>query len=407
MKLLSTIIDNTITPLLVSGMMMISPIAVGQIDDDFNTSNNNWKDIGTEEGWNVNHLNNIDVNTTDYNCLNMKPSTSMWYNSYMGPFCFQNVSGDFVFTTLVKFTGANGVSSIGQNSHYSLGGIMIRTPKNFNNGLTGWVAGKENYVSLMVGYGDNNGPCTPGQGTHIMVNNTVNSVSNMCQTLGNGDELELRIARIGDVIILMSRPKNGSWNVINRMVRSDFPIDMQIGFACMTDLDKAYTYSTSFANSHNLNSNLSPDPSTNFMQPFNADLSLSFDYGKFNKVNIPSSLIGVDLINSATDFDILSFLSFDVSAMQTGINDDIKNEYDIKTYYSDNKIKVVNKKGLYGSIIIVDIVGKVKYQSELNGDDISISCDNWNDGIYFVKYRKSTYKIFVLSNPTVSWVIKD
>lgn len=415
MKTLSTFLASTskvVTPLLIAGMMSAGPIAVGQsIDDEFGSSNtisNNWKEIGNVEGWGVSHLKSVDANTTVAGALAMKPSTSMWYNDYMAPYYFQQVSGDFVFTTLLTFSGANGVASINGNSHYSLGGLMLRMPKSFTNGASGWSAGHENYISIMAGYGDNFGPCNPGAGTHIMVNNTVNGVSNMCQTLGSGNTLELRIARIGNAVLLMSRVPGGTWSIIHRENRADFPAQMQIGFACMSDLDKAYTYNTVFANGHNLDANLSPDPSSNFMQGFNPDLLAAFDYGKFNTATVPSNLAGVDLVNVASDNDLLSFLSFNVTLGGNGGNGgngggsgstgvaaiNSSNSMQVMPTLANDEFKVSAEKGLFGEVYVIDALGRVQFHSQMHGEQsLNVACSTWNSGVYFVKYNNATQRL--------------
>jgi hypothetical protein len=415
MKTLSTFLASTskvVTPLLFAGMMSAGPIAVGQsIDDEFGTGStisNNWKEIGNVEGWGVSHLKLADANTTIAGKLALKPSTSMWYNDYMAPFYFQQVTGDFVFTTLVTFSGANGTSGINANSHYSLGGLMLRMPKSFTNGASGWSAGHENYISIMAGYGDNFGPCNPGAGTHIMVNNTFNGVSNMCQTLGSGNTLELRIARIGNAVILMSRVPGGTWSVIHRENRADFPAQMQIGFASMSDLDKAYTYNTVFANSHTLDANLSPDPSTNFMQGFNPDLLAGFDYGKFNTATVPANLAGVDLVNVASDNDLLSFLSFNVTLAGNGGNggtgggsgstgvSSISSVTAMQVIPSlaNNEFKVSAEKGLFGDVYVIDALGRVQFHAVMHGEmNVSVDCASWNSGIYFVKNGNATQRL--------------
>ena len=381
-------------------VLLVSQVFAQRVDDDFTSGAlNNWSNIGTTEGWGVSHLQNYDVNASQAGKLVMKPLTSTWYEDRMGGYLYQNVNGNFVFTTIVNVSGSTG-STIASNSHYSLGGIMVRLPKTLNNGGPGWTAGHENYISLMVGYGDPSGPCSPGAGLHIMVNNTSNSMSNMCLSPVSGGTVQLRIARVNSAIICLSRVNNGAWQVIHRENRVDFGQDVQVGFATMSDWDKASTYSASFANSHDLTANLSPDPSSNYMLGFHPDLTVGFEYAKWNNPTVPANLSGVDLVSGATDNQLLSFLSFEVSSSSNngggtanGINEvNQANNYYLSSTITSNQIQINATTSTNFTIEIYNAFGQLVMNTTNTGAATVMDVQTLATGIYFVKAGTSTLK---------------
>ena len=70
------------------------------------------------------------------------------------------------------------------------------------------------------------------------------------------------------------------------------PSTVQVGMVTYTDWPKVNTYSYAFHNFNTLNEDLNPDP-TNY-QPFNADLIGTFDYARFEEVDVPAQYVGLD-----------------------------------------------------------------------------------------------------------------
>jgi len=360
----------------------------------------NWKSVQQTEGWNAPQLISSDINSSKAGMLTMKPSTSSWYEDHMGSFLYQDVNADFVLSTAVSFSG-NAGSAPAANSHYSLGGLMVRAPKSFTNGAAGWSAGNENYISVTVGYGDPTGPCSPGNNTHICVNSTVNSVTNLCLTAISGSSVQLRIARIGSAIIVLYKSDTGNWTVLYRESRQFFPNSLQAGFTAVTDFDKALTYTAVYANAHTLNANLSPDLTNNFNLGFHPDLTVGFDYAKWNAPAVPLTLSGVDLVNTATDAQLLSFLTFDVNntggnnggGSTNGIQQVSQHSFYLYPQASNQAISVFANAGAEGKQIIVrNALGEVVIQQLCEGQETHLPIDQLPCGMYFMSLSGTTQR---------------
>src|SRR5690606_34907769 len=105
---------------------------------------------------------------------------------------YKNVSGDFVFTSQVFVNNPEGTGV--PDAHYSLAGLMIRTPRAMTS-ADQWTPGGQNYVFLSLGHGDNNGPGTGGGNpvsppmAQLEVKTTINSESTL-SLLDTGGILE-------------------------------------------------------------------------------------------------------------------------------------------------------------------------------------------------------------------------
>jgi hypothetical protein len=90
------------------------------------------------------------------------------------------------------------------------------------------------------------------------------------------------------------------------------PDTLQVGLVSYTDWNKVNTYTPAFQNSHTINANLNPDPSSNPNQPFNPDIIAKFDYARFEAPIIPTHLIGLDFANpnEVSDTEILGLFSY-------------------------------------------------------------------------------------------------
>lgn len=262
----------------------------------------NWHNINEVEGWNAEHLEVHDINTSSEGELYMMPYTSSWYQDYRGTLLFKNVAQDFVLTTEVTTTNraGNGLPSSG----FSLAGLMIRSAIDYPNGaLMNWMPDQENYIFMATGFANG------GSGPHFEVKNTVNGTSNLQITnIPTASQVQIRIARISGAIIVLFRLPGQSWVVHRRFDRSDFPAEIQIGFVTYTDWPKVSYYDEYFHNSHVLNSSLSPDPSAGV--PFTPDLIGRFDFARFDDVTVPPQLTGINLVSQASDADLLSFLGY-------------------------------------------------------------------------------------------------
>jgi len=284
--------------------MCTSHAQIQLLNDEFenaSTLHANWQNINDVEGWNAEHLETHNINTSSPGELYMMPYTSSWYQDYRGTLIFKNISQDFVLTTEVSTTNRAGTGL--PSSTFSLAGLMIRSAIDYPNGaINDWQPNSENYIFMAAGYANS------GSGPHFEVKNTVNGNSNLQITdIPTANNVQIRIAKIGGAIIVMFRLPSQNWTVHRRYDRSDFPTNIQIGFVTYTDWPKVSSYNPYFHNSNVLNPSLSPDPSN---VAFNPDLIGRFDFARFDDVVIPSQLTGVNLVSQASDADLLSFLGY-------------------------------------------------------------------------------------------------
>src|SRR5690606_32008174 len=98
----------------------------------------------------------------------MQPHTTAWYQDWRGPLAFKEVTGDFVFTTEVHISdrddvGGGDADDVPGDAQFSLGGLMVRTPRDILDPLIDWAPGSmvddgsnngENYIFLSLGYGN-------------------------------------------------------------------------------------------------------------------------------------------------------------------------------------------------------------------------------------------------------------
>ncbi len=292
------------------------------LNDEFDdaASLSSWQNITEVEGWNAEHLESHDINTTEADHLMMMPSTSSWYADWRGALLFKEVTGDFTFTTEVSVTNraGDGVPS----SNYSLAGLMIRQARDFNNGAAGWTPNGENYVFLSVGQAAQSHPTLPmpTPAPHFEVKNTVNGNSNLqVSGIPTAENVRIRLARVGDFVICLYQLPNEEWVVHRSYNRSDFPETVQIGFVTYTDWNKCFTYDPIFHNDNVLNESLNPDPSSQPNRAFEPDLIAHFDFARFRSVQTPADLVGDDLTQTP-DSELLVFLGFPTEAYVPSVN---------------------------------------------------------------------------------------
>ena len=249
------------------------------LSDEFDSAEslNGWKRIYQTEGWGADQLEKYAIENGE---MVLMPYASTWYMDYRGVLVYKEVSGDFVVTTKVKTSGRNGQSA--PRSSYSLGGIMIRSPRSDN--AKSWRPGGENYVFLSLGSADQAGQF------QFEVKTTQNSQSTLEKVPAASGEALLQVARIGSNVVTL-RKQGGSWVVHKRYQRGEFPQTMQVGFTVYTD----YSYA----------SQLQPrEQNGTAIKGGNPDLIARFDYMRFRRPAVPA---GVDVARAA-DADLLKFL---------------------------------------------------------------------------------------------------
>jgi len=221
----------------------------------------------------------------DNGWLVLEPHTSVWYQDYRGVLLFKPITGDFVVTTHAVVSGRNGGPP---RSNYSLGGLMVRTPRQITPQT--WQPRGENYVFLSLGAAGN-----PGQ-WQFEVKTTVNSDSQLRVVGANGGDGLIRIARIGQSIVCL-RNQGGQWQVHQRYRRADFPQTLQVGLCVYTDYNSA--------------SRLQPrQHNQTVIREGNPDLIARFEYLRYQRPQVPANLAGQDLSNpgAVPDAALLSFL---------------------------------------------------------------------------------------------------
>lgn len=275
----------------------------------------NWLNIADEEGWGVTRLESYNINDSVAGHMFMKPFTGSWYGEFRGAYLYKMVSGDFILTTTVTATARDYTSL--PASDYSLAGIMIREPVANPN-----PSNQQNYVFMSIGQ-------ATGSTFNFEIKNTCHSSSNLdIITTGTASTATIRMARIGDAIIVLSQFPGEPWEVRNRYDRSDTPCTnmsfdgtfsetVQIGLVTYTDWPKVVAVGTSFHNTHTLHpdslgGDTDPAPGTGYLP----DLIGQYDYVRFDSVFVPLSLSGLDLTNPArvSDTDLLNFLGYNTQA---------------------------------------------------------------------------------------------
>lgn len=290
---------------------------LAELSDEFDDSATlaAWSRVHQSEGWNADQLRQWDIDQAQAGRMVMVPESVVWFQNWRGPLAFKEVTGDFAFTTEVHIAdrddvGGSDADDVPGDAQFSLGGVMIRTPRAITDPLTEWQPGSmaddgtndgENYVFLSLGYG-------AGQNEFSLeVKTTRNSRSDLELTGLGQDASTIRVqtARIGDDVLTLYQLPGQEWQVHRRYSRPDLPATLQVGLVSYTDWQKASDFDPFYHNSNVLTAaGFDPTPDT----PFNPDLVAGFEYARFERPDVPDELSGVDLVTQATDAQLLSFL---------------------------------------------------------------------------------------------------
>ena len=359
------------------------------LNDEFDNSStlSNWENVTDTEGWNAEHLEVFDINTSTPGRLHLMPYSTGWFEDYRSTILFKKVSGDFVFTTQVTATNRSGDGI--PSSSFSLAGPMIRAPRNFDNGLAGWSPGGENYVFLSIGYGQSNFAVPPGPGPHFEVKTTTNSTSVLEVTpISTNNDVLIRIARIGPHIICLYKLPGQNWEIRNRYQRSDLPDTLQAGLVAYTDWWKYSSFNEEYANSTVISSSTAdPDSSDSPSMIYNPDLIATFEFARFDSLHIPVGLAGSNFSNPSAVVDsvILNILgnpsqpyipnNIQYRADTTGIeiySDPINNFVNILGQLTDYTVSISN-----ASDVVID-----EYVDLF--DRLVIDISAYPSGLYFI-----------------------
>lgn len=233
--------------------------SVHLFDDEFHdeASLDQWQSLYQIENWQHNPLIEYAINELDE--LIMRPTSSTWWEDYIGPYRYKTIIGDFVVTTSVRIAG---LESVAPQSPYSLAGLMIRHPQPvMYNAQTEFFSGQQDYYSILLGI------TSPGRGPRVLVNHTTSSESSIRSTPVNQYQGQLRLARLGNRIFSLYRVGHDQW-VLNRSVdASEFPQELQVGLVASTDYYEA--------------SAIDPFTSNNSTIISSPDLVAAFDFVRF------------------------------------------------------------------------------------------------------------------------------
>jgi hypothetical protein len=265
-------------------MMLAADMDLAALNDEFDDPSSiaDWQLVSEVEGWGAQPYETLDIDQTNPGAFTIEPHTSTWYQDYQGDLAFKEVTGDFIVTTQVTITdrddiGGSDADDIPNDSSFSLGGIMLRTPRGITDAATEWTPGGSNFVFLSLGHAFNGG------GMNLESKTTQNSVSGLEMIPVNATNAELRFEREGASITTMYRLEGDvEWQVAANFDRTDMPETLQVGLVSYTDYEKASTFEPFYANSHTLID--TPENAANSSNPgvaYDPDVQASFDYIRF------------------------------------------------------------------------------------------------------------------------------
>jgi len=241
-----------------------------------------WQRNYLVEGWTgADKLEVWDINTSRSGHMRLMPYASSWYQPYTGAYAFKEVTGDFVVTMRMHAARRGGLPGR-PTSAYSLGGIMVRTPRAFTNAApnpdpgpgvvlpwppsgytTPWTPNSENYIFLSYGYADANDWGNIANTWYNEVKTTINGVSTLYATQSGipagTDLVTLQIVRSGNVFVVLRRHDDvGGWIIENRFTRNDMPATLQVGITTYTDWPSAAAQNP-FHHNRTVNTGSNPD----------------------------------------------------------------------------------------------------------------------------------------------------
>ncbi|WP_395679900.1 hypothetical protein [Dokdonella sp.] len=272
-----------------------------------------WRRLWREEYWLRDPLDALDIGATLDGWIMFVPATSTWYEDYVGELAFKTVAGDFVASTRVRARARDGAGAPGSThggsvgSEFSLAGILVRAPRADVACCdpSWWQAGGERYVFLSFGAADQPGSYQlEAKTTRAAVAPETHSVSNLELAGAQGDEAELRVARIGGAMLLLVREPGDAWRVQRRYRRDDLPLALQVGMTVYTDWAIASTYPY-FEHNRTHIVHAWNDAGT----PGDPDLRATFDWFRFARPLVPAALAGHDLADPG-DVDDAALLAF-------------------------------------------------------------------------------------------------
>ena len=298
-----------------------APDDLSLLSDEFDdpATLSSWQRNWEVENWTVDQLEGWNIAETEPGWMRLLPFSSGWFEDYRGAHVFKPVEGDFVVSTRVRarnrpLTGPPGATNGGAfNSEFSLAGVFVRAPKQGVDGHPDnwWQRGEENYVFLSTGAANEPGRYQFEVKTTRDSQSTlfITDVDSYCALPGcTIDDIEIRVARLGEHLIMMHRLPGQAWEIHRRFPRADFPPLLHVGMTAYTDWATMRTYSF-----EEHNDTLIQSVRGNPGQLADPDIDARFDYFRFARPDVPPALQGADLSNPAvvSDAELLAVLGFD------------------------------------------------------------------------------------------------
>jgi len=180
-----------------------------------------WQWLHETEGW----PNKVKNQFVENGVLTIEPGTSGWFADKNAPFLFTLVKGDFDVRARVL---ASGLQNRLPETVWSLGGLMVRVPKNTNKDE--WKPKEENWLFLTTGVAEETGKRV------VETKYTINSKSNLKLRDVKDGWITLRIVRVGNSFILLTKlDDDKSWTVRDRYYIADLPPVLQVGINAYTN----------------------------------------------------------------------------------------------------------------------------------------------------------------------------
>jgi len=185
-----------------------------------------WSRFDQTYGW-PDKIKVLDVGQSTPGALHLEPYHSAWVRDLNAPFLFREVRGDFDVRARVRVRGHG--SDI-PGGTWSLGGLMARVPNRLS--AAQWAPRAENWHFITTGVGHVAGePMTETK-------STFNSYSSLKLRPFPTGWVELRLVRVGMVLVAMARPEGETrWQVRDRFYRMEGSPVMQVGLIAYTTSD--------------------------------------------------------------------------------------------------------------------------------------------------------------------------
>lgn len=234
-----------------------------------------WRWFHEAYGW-PSMLRASDVGRSSAGALTLVPAASGWFADNHAPYLFQAVRGDFDVTARVRATPVAGGADSLPRATWSLVGLMARAPRAVTPAT--WAPYRENWLFITTGTAE-----APGVPV-FETKSTVNSGSNLKLRPARAGWMELRIVRLREVFLLLSRMPGEGWRVRERVLRRDMPwAEVQVGIVAYSD----GTNVTPPMRDPRVHNTMAPAARAGVGRP---DLAARVDYVRFRR---PPVLVGV------------------------------------------------------------------------------------------------------------------